>query len=504
MRYVSLLSARRWSIVVVLVAVISGLGLMLRALASAEEPAKSQPLAQANALSQAFRDAADKILPTVVMIKTTTKPQQNDEGSPRRGQRGRNPFKGTPFEDFFDDRDAPQFRTPPFVQQGVGSGVIIDPSGIILTNAHVVEGADEVLVQLADGRQFKASDIKTDDQTDLAVLRIKANEKLPAAKLGDSSKMAIGDWVLAVGNPFELEHTVSAGIVSGTKRTLPSGKRADYIQTDAAINPGNSGGPLVNLNGEVIGIDTAIASSSGGYQGVGFAIPSNLAKWVTSQLIEHGSVSRAYLGVGITEITNDLAGKLGVGPHQGVLVSEVFPDTPAAKAGFEAGDVITAFAGEKVGSPHELQQRVERSAFDSTQQVSVLRDKKPLTLQVEVKALPQKFGVARTTPKGVERHDDTSRSNEELGIEVSDLTPDLAEQLGLKGVSGAVITDVDPNGLGAQKGLREGMVIMRVGKTTVKNAEEFVAAMKNESVKNGVLLLVRTSGGNRFVVIQQP
>ena len=333
MKYVSLSSTRRWSMVAVLVAGIGGLGLTLRGPVSAEEPVKSEPLAQANALSKAFRDAANQILPTVVLIKTTTKPQQNDEGSPRRGQRGRNPFKGTPFEDFFDDREMPQFRTPPFVQQGVGSGVIIDPSGIILTNAHVVEGADEVLVQLADGRQFKASDIKTDDQTDLAVLRIKADEKLPAAKLGDSSKMAIGDWVLAVGNPFELESTVSAGIVSGTKRTLPSGKRADYIQTDAAINPGNSGGPLVNLNGEVIGIDTAIASSSGGYQGVGFAIPSNLAKWVTSQLIEHGSVSRAYLGVGITEITNDLAGKLGVGPHQGVLVSEGLSRYPGCQSG---------------------------------------------------------------------------------------------------------------------------------------------------------------------------
>lgn len=504
MKLASLSSVRRWSAVVCVTAVVGAAGLAYRGPAGAEEPSKAEPLAQANALSKAFRDAANQILPTVVLIKTTTKPQKDDEGSPRRGTRGRNPFKGTPFEDFFDDRDMPHPRISPFVQQGVGSGVIIDPAGIILTNAHVVDGADEVLIQLADGRQFKASDIKIDDQTDLAVLRIKANEKLPAAKLGDSSKMAIGDWVLAVGHPFELEHTVSAGIISGTKRTLPSGKRADYIQTDAAINPGNSGGPLVNLNGEVIGIDTAIASSSGGYQGVGFAIPSNLAKWVTSQLIEQGSVSRAYLGVGIAEITNDLGGKLGVGLHQGVLVSEVFPDTPAAKAGFEAGDVITTFAGEKVGSPHELQQHVERSKLDSTQKVGILRDKKAMTLQVEVKTLPKKFGVARTSPKGADRQEGTTRSDQDLGIEVSSLTPDLAEQLGVKADAGVVITDVAAEGLGAQKGLREGMVIIRVGKKAIRNAEEFATAMKNESVKSGVLLLVRTPSGNRFVVLQKP
>jgi len=221
---------------------------------------------------------------------------------------------------------------------------------------HVVDDSDEVMVGFADGRQIKATDIKTDEETDLAVLRIKADEKLPVAVLGDSSKMEIGDWVIAIGTPLELEHTVSAGIISAVKRSLPSGKRADYLQTDAAINPGNSGGPLVNLNGEVIGINTAIASSSGGYQGIGFAIPSNLARWVSRQLIAKGSVARAYLGVGIDELTSELAAKFGVKPGQGVLVTKVFPDAPAAKAGFKEGDVVSAYAGEKVHGTHELQE----------------------------------------------------------------------------------------------------------------------------------------------------
>jgi len=481
-------------------------GVLALALAAyAAEQEKEQAVAQATSLSRAFRAAAQQVLPTVVMIKTTIKPQRTEErseDSPRRRNRGRNPFEGSPFEDFFGD-EMPNPHGRSFAQQGVGSGVIVDASGIILTNAHVVEGADEVSVELTDGRTFKGSDIKTDEQTDLAIVRIKTDEKLPFAKLGDSSKMEIGDWVLAIGNPFELEHTVSAGIISGSKRVLPSGKRSDYLQTDAAINPGNSGGPLVNLEGDVVGINTAIASNSGGYQGIGFAIPSNLAKWVMQQLIERGEVERAYLGVGIVDISNDVAGKLGVRPHEGVLVTEIFPDTPAKKAGLQEGDVVLKFAGKKVSSPPSLQELVERVPFGSKQELTVLRDKQEKILKVEVTAMPKKFGVARGRPRAIDRGDRSAVVVRSLGLEVSDVTREVADQLGLKEPNGALIVNVREDGLAADAGLRPGMVVLRVGQKSVKNAAEFETAMKNESTAEGVMLLVRTSGGNRFIVLQQ-
>jgi serine protease Do len=487
---------------VLVAALIASMGLAVSPRHGSAQAADQAAVAQAEGLSRAFREAAHKVIPTVVLIKTTTKPQRAEAGQGPTN-RGRNPFRGTPFEDFFDDQ-APG-RGHPMIprQQGVGSGVIIDPSGIILTNAHVVDDADEVTVELSDGRQFKASDIKTDDQTDLAVVRIKAEGSLPAAQLGDSSKLDIGDWVIAVGNPFELEHTVSAGIISGLRRTLPSGKRAEYLQTDAAINPGNSGGPLVNLKGEVVGINTAIASSSGGYQGVGFAIPSSLAKWVITQLIKTGSVERAYLGVGIVELNNEVAAKLGVRRNGGVLVTEVFPGTPAVQAGFQEGDVIVAFAGHPVGRPHELQELVERSPFGSKQEVKVIRDKQPKTLAVEVKSMPKKFGLVERAPRGERGSEGPSFASRDLGLDVGELTPELAKQLGLEGQSGVLITNVDPNGLADEAGLREGMLITRVGKQPVKTVADFQKFVKTEDLKSGIMLLVRTPSGNRFVVLQQ-
>ena len=469
-------------------------------------PDESGAIEKAKSLSRAFRTAAKQVTPTVVKIKTTTRPQaaERPEGRPPRA----NPFRGTPFEDFFNDNspDSPFRRGHP-QRQGLGSGVIIDPTGIILTNNHVVEDADEVTIELPDGRQFQATDIKTDEQSDLAVLRIKAEGKLPAAVLGDSDKMEIGDWVLAIGNPFDLDLTVSAGIISGKSRILPSGRRAEFLQTDAAINPGNSGGPLVNLDGEVVGINTAIASSSGGYQGIGFAIPANLAKWVTGQLIKTGTVERAYLGVNIEVVTASLAQKLGVERGQGVVVTGVYPNTPAAKAGFREGDIILACAGHKVHNPRQLQEVVERSPLGSTQQVDLLRDGKPLSLPVVVSPLPKEFDTAFGPAHGDRGRSGRSSSlaNKELGLEVADLTKDLAERLGYSGFSGAVVTTVDGDGIAGEAGIREGMLILRVGKKLVRSAQGFVEALKGESLQNGVLLLIRTpDGGNRFFVLRRP
>jgi len=497
--------AYRWKAAWVLVAAAAIGGAVWHGQTSAQQQSDPNGIAKARSLSRAFRGAARRVMPTVVKIQTTTKPQKVEQSRGRMPRQ--NPFKGTPFEDFFDNDDLRGNRFHNWVprQRGVGSGVIIDPKGIVLTNNHVVEGADEVVVQLADGRQLKATDIKTDAQTDLAVLRIEAADPLPAARLGNSDEMEIGDWVLAIGNPFRQELTVSAGIISGKGRSLAFGKRVDYLQTDAAINPGNSGGPLVNLDGEVVGINTAIASTTGGYQGVGFSIPVNLAKWVTGQLIKSGSVQRAYLGVGIGEINDQLARKLGVRRDRGVLVSEVFSGTPASAAGFEVGDVIVAYGGRRVDNPRQLQEAVERSPAGSRQKVELIRDGKPKSLHVVVKPLPGDFGTVLAGPSRVEQgEDDSSRFNsKKLGMEVTELTEPLARQLGHEGFTGVLISEVSPTGIAAEAGIREGMLILRVGKKPVKSVAEFEVAAKAESLEEGILLLVRTRHGNRFVVLQK-
>jgi serine protease Do len=270
----------------------------------------------------------------------------------------------------------------------MGSGVIIDASGIVLTNNHVIEGEDEVVVRLGDGREFTATSVTTDPLSDLAIVRFKAPEGLPAANLGDSDSLEIGDWVIAIGSPFELEATVSAGIISGKGRSIDQIQRGRLIQTDAAINPGNSGGPLVNLDGEVVGINTAIASNSGGYQGVGFAIPSNRAKWVIRQLIKHGRVRRAYLGIRIEDVSVNVARERGVPVRGGVHVTDVMAKSPAADAGVQINDVITSIAGEPVRNSRELQEAVEQKDIDSMQPVVVMRAGKQVALSVVLKALP--------------------------------------------------------------------------------------------------------------------
>lgn len=489
-------STRRFRLPALLLAATVAAGSVWHFSSVAEEPsgARPQDASHAASLSRAFRDAAKAAIPTVVTIRVESKPKQS---APTMGE-GENPFKGTPFENFFGENG----RFPRFAprRSGVGSGVIIDPSGTILTNNHVVEDADKITVELSDGREFEASDVKTDPQTDLAVLTIKASN-LPHAKLGDSDKLQIGDWVIAIGNPFEQQNTVSAGIVSGTGRELSS-SRARFIQTDAAINPGNSGGPLLNLEGEVVGINTAIASNSGGYQGIGFAIPVNTARWVQEQLVKKGSVDRAYLGVQIRDLDRDLAEQFAVSRNEGVLVSQVMPNTPAAEAGFQEGDIITSFAGKKVHEPRELQELVERIPFDTTQTVSVLREGKTVTLNVTVKPLPKDLAAAETTPSQESEPENKSFSSSKLGLDVSDLGAEEAKQLGYKDLtSGAVVTSVDPNGIAAEKGIREGMVIRRVGKTPVNNRADFEKAVKDVNPEDGVLLLVRSPQGQQFFVV---
>ncbi len=453
-------------------------------------------LVHAKALSRAFRKAAEATVPTVVKITTQSKPQAAQN---RRGRQ--NPFRGTPFEEFFSEEMQRRMDQAP-TREGVGSGVIIDSAGIVLTNNHVVEGADSVTIHLNDGRELKTSDIKFDKETDLAVLRINGVKDLPAARLGDSDKLDVGDWVIAVGNPFELETTVSAGIISAKGRSIGAVRRGQFLQTDAAINPGNSGGPLVNLDGEVVGINTAIASNSGGYQGIGFAIPINKATWVTNQLVKTGKVQRAYLGVSIEKLTNELAEKLELRRSEGVVVRQIYPDTPAAQAGLKEGDLVTRFAGQVVASPSELQELVERCPLESKQKLQVLRDGQTLTLDIAMKPLPEGFGApARNLVAPPEIPEGQGIANRELGFEVSELSKDLADRLNYTNLKGVLVTKVDEDGVAFDRGLRVGMLIMKVGKRAVTNVEEYQTALKEESLKEGILLFVRSGSSNRFIVI---
>ena len=501
-------SSRAWVAVGLVTALGAGTAYrQTRAVGEEEKPAvKQKQVHQAEQLSAAFRHAAEVAMPSTVTIRSKAKPHaiaHKEKGGNRPG-RG-NPFKGTPFEGMFPDGGPEGFgpqQTPG--HEGMGTGVIVDKSGIVLTNNHVVKGADEVTVHLPDGREFKAEEIKTDEQSDLAVLRIRGAGTLTAASLGDSDDMQIGDWVLAVGNPFELEQTVSAGIISGKGRELGSVQRSKFLQTDAAINPGNSGGPLVNLEGEVIGINTAIASNTGAYQGIGFAIPSNQAKWVMNQLIKNGAVERAYLGVKIQDVQRGVAEKLGVKHGEGVLVAEVMPNSPAAAAGFKDGDVVTEFDGHKIHAPRDLQELVERVPVDSHQKVTVVRDGKSVRLDVVAKAMPGDVtGTERSAP-AAEDSDSASDNfkSSMLGLEVTDVTAEDAESLGFKGHHGVLIAKVDPDGPAAAQGLRPGMLITKVDKKGVKSVAEFEAALKHESLKDGVLLWVRSKTGNQLVVVQ--
>ena len=475
---------------------------------AATAPAATPEANYARTLSKAFRDAAQKVLPAVVMIRHEAAPQtvseqegESDEGS-----------EMSPFGDL--QQIPPEFRKffrgmpnmprhgMPRGETSVGSGVIIDPSGIVVTNNHVVDGDGKIVVRLQDGREFEAAEVKTDPKTDLAILRLKDADKLTSVKFGNSDEIQVGDWVLALGDPFGLEGTVTAGIVSAKGRGLNGepGKREDFIQTDAAINPGNSGGPLVDLDGNVIGINTAIASRNGGNQGVGFAISSRLAKWVTDNLIQHGNVRRAYLGIGIQRIDQDIANQFGVKARQGVVVSDVGPKTPAAAAGLQSGDIIVEFAGKTVSSPQELQEVVEQSPIDSKQPMVVLREGKKTNLEVKVQEQPANYGLAKgslAAPGG-----GSAARNSKLGVEVGTLTPDIAEKLGVEPHQGVVITDVRRGSPADLAGLSSGVVIVKVNQKAVNSPEEFQAAIEKSSLEKGILLLVKTAQGTRFMVIR--
>ena len=470
-------------------------------------PAEAQrAVSSAKDLSTAFRSASEKVLPAVVTIENRPKAVATEQNAPETKQRdpgNGNPFEGTPFEDFFKDRGF-SFEGPPLQPQppggGMGSGVVIDPAGIILTNNHVVAGDGEVTVRLYDGREFKASSVWTDPKSDIAVIRIDA-EHLTAATIGNSDAIFVGDWVLALGQPFGLESTVTAGIISAKHRGIGITERENFLQTDAAINPGNSGGPLVNLDGEVIGINTAISSRSGGSEGVGFAVPINVAHWVADQLSHGGKVHRAYLGVGIQPVSATLAAQFHVKPREGVVVTSVLKDTPAAKAGLAVGDVIVEYAGQLISSPNELQLIVEQGKPDHAETLTIIRDGKRKNLTFTPQEQPNTFGLADAAQNSSPATPEKSKLDN-LGLEVSTLDANVAQQPGVTGLEGVVITSVRPDSPADRAGLSGGMVITQVNRHAVNSLNDFNNAVKESESRDGLLLLVRSQDGSRFVVVK--
>ncbi len=452
--------------------------------------AGGQPLVKE--LGATFVEISKKVKPAVVNISSVRKPKFT-------GQKGKdlNDFlKNHPLREFFGDDLFKRFmpHSPHgggMLRRGLGSGVIVSPDGVILTNAHVVKGADEIKVTLADKRSFDAKLIGADPESDIAVIKIKA-KNLPTAKLGNSDKLKVGEIVLAVGNPFGLNQTVTSGIVSAKGRTnMGIIDYEDFIQTDAAINPGNSGGPLVNMNGDVVGINTAIATRSGGYQGIGFAIPSNSAKLIMTELRKEGRVRRGLLGVKIQNVTQSLAKSFHRKSVNGALVSEVISGSPAAKAGVKSGDIILKFDGKDVAGPSQLKNMVGNVKPGSKATLTLFRNGKEMELTTNIGERKAKELMASRTGGG---HAETSNA---LGISIEPVPKAVAEKLNLKEGQGVRVKATDPTGLGARMGLKSGDIVLDVDGKAIGDVSAFdkaVAAAK----KNGVIRLKVQREKNRI------
>jgi serine protease Do len=456
----------------------------------------SQPVNRGPLETGSFSSVVKRVAPSVVKITTSTKAKRV-AGNPNQFPG----FEHPAFRQFFGGR-VPEIQTPP--QSGLGSGVIISTDGYIATNNHVIQGADEVIVALDDGRELKAKVIGRDPQTDIAV--IKVNEKdLPAITFADTTHIEVGDRVLAIGNPFGIGETVTTGIVSAKGRRPGLGlDYEDFIQTDAAINPGNSGGALVDVQGRLIGINTAILSRSGGFQGVGLAVPANLVSQVVDGLVKHGKVVRGYLGVGAQDLTPTLAESLDLKGKRGALVSDVQPNSPAAKAGLQNGDVITAVNGQPVEDANRLTFSIGAISPGTTFKLDIIRDGKKDSL--EVTATERPANVARGgRDAGRGQPEDLAANDEGVlnGVSVDDLTPQVRRQLNLpERLKGAVITNVEPDSPSAKAGLRAGDVILEINRQPVASAEDAVElSTKAESKKT--LLRVFSRGGTSFVVVDE-
>jgi serine protease Do len=433
-----------------------------------------------------FVALAKKLKPAVVNISTVkiNTPQKRIQ----RPQQ--NPFGNDPFQDFFN-RFFDESQRRPRKERSLGSGFIISRDGYILTNNHVVSGADEIMVKLSDGREFKGVMKGADEKLDLALVKIVAKDHLPEAVLGDSDVIEVGESVLAIGNPFGLGQTVTAGIVSAKDRVIGSGPYDDYIQTDASINPGNSGGPLCNTRGEVIGINTAIVA---GGQGIGFAIPINLAKAVITQLRETGKVTRGWLGVTVQPVTPELAQSFGLQKEKGALISDVTKSSPAEKAGLKSGDIIVEFDGKQILEMTDLPRLAAVTPVGKKCRVKVLRKGKMLEKTVTIERMPETVaGSSQPSSPAVQ---------DKLGLAVSDITRELATRLGTEDMVGVVVLEVKPGGAAEESGISQGDIIKEVNGAPVANKATYDKAMAGVQKGSVVRLLVSRGGAAIFVGIK--
>ncbi len=459
------------------------------------------PVAPASARGpESFADLAEKLLPAVVNISST-------QVSKERAQRGPEVPQfppGSPFEEFFRDfMDKNRPDAPPRRVTSLGSGFIIDPAGFVVTNNHVIEDADEITVILQDNTNLKAKLIGRDTKTDVALLKVEYDKPLPSVKFGNSDKARVGDWVIAIGNPFGLGGTVTAGIVSARARDINSGPYDDYIQTDASINRGNSGGPMFNTDGDVIGINTAIFSPSGGSIGIGFAIPSALAHTVVDQLKQFGVTKRGWLGVRIQTVTDDIAENLSLPKAHGALVAGTTEGGPAEKAGVQPGDVIIGFDGKDVPDMRRLPRIVAETPINKETTLDVWRKGKDVQLKVKVGEL--KEDEAQAKGDDAPAPDATPRETASvLGLTLSALTPGLRDRFKLDpGTKGVIITQIAPNSPARGQGLNAGDIILEAASKKVGSPKEVVAAVEDAKAKKrkSVLLMVEGQNGQNFVVL---
>ncbi len=432
--------------------------------------------------NQALAEVAAAVKPAVVNISTSRKVKSRQSSQF---------FDDPMFRRFFGDESRNQDRQQERRQMHLGSGVIVDRDGFILTNNHVVKGADDIRIRLSDKREFKGKLVGTDPKTDIAVIKIDSN-RLPSVKLGDSDRLRVGEMVIAIGNPFGLNQTVTSGIVSATGRAnVGIADYEDFIQTDAPINPGNSGGALINVRGELVGINTAIFSTSGGYQGIGFAIPSNMARVVMDNLVKKGRVVRGYLGVSMQPITPEIANQLGVRGDNGALVGDVVGGSPAEKAGIRRGDVITEYGGKEFGDAPALRNMVATTAPGKEVVIKLLRDGKPVTVKTTITEIPQE---ARTSAPSV--------GNNLRGVSVQDLTPESRKRLGVaRKVNGVIVTAISEDAPAAGL-LKRNDIIMEVERKATRNVKDYLATVSKIKEGRDILLHVHRNGSSIYLTVQ--
>jgi Do/DeqQ family serine protease len=445
---------------------------------------KNDKLTTARSLGQAFVEVAKKVQPSVVNVTTektiTVKPWE---------RYGEDFFKGSPFEDFFKGFGfSPREKGKEYrhKQRSGGSGVIVDKEGYILTNNHVIEGADKIKIRLNDGREFSATLKGQDTRTDLAVLHIKAKD-LPVAALGDSDKLEVGEWAIAIGSPFGLEHTVTVGVISAKGRSgLGTGTYEDFIQTDASINPGNSGGPLINIDGEVVGVNAMIIQPG---TGIGFAIPINMAKQILNDLIKQGKVVRPWLGISVQDLTPEMAEQFQVKEKEGVIVAQIHQGTGAEKAGLASGDIIKSVDDKPVKNTNELIKEIQKKKVGQNVKLSVVRDGKPTTIEVTTSAMPDRPEALKE--KEVE---------EKLGAKVQELTPQLAARYRISSEikRGVVVISVEDGSPADEMGLQEGDVILEINRKKIETIKDFEKTIKDISLEKGIVFRLHRKGNSFY------